>query len=100
MDILEVPLIKHPPATPFVKEIVLGAGRAPQSTVISAGAVITGSGAGLMVIVLVFVASALPQSSVAVQVSVTVPPQLPGMAEKVEGFDCPVTRQPPAPELV
>jgi hypothetical protein len=40
-----------------------------------------------MVMILVFGAKALPHSSVAVHVSVTVPPQAPGMAEKVEGLD-------------
>jgi hypothetical protein len=100
VDGLEVPLIRHPPAAPLVYGMVLGAGRAPQSTVISAGAVIVGSGAGLMVILRVTGAKALPHSSVAVHVSVTVPPQAPGMAENVERFDWPVIRQPPVFELV
>jgi hypothetical protein len=80
--------------------MLLGAGSAPQSTVISAGAVIVGSGAGLMVMILVFGAKALPHSSVAVQVSVTVPPHEPGIAEKVDRLEVPVIRHPPAPELV
>jgi hypothetical protein len=45
-------------------------------------------------------ASGLPHASVAVQVSVTVPPHAPGSAEKVDGFDVPVIRHPPVPLLV
>lgn len=40
-------------------------------------------------------ARALPQASVAVHVSVTVPPQAAGVAEKVEALDVPVIKQPP-----
>jgi hypothetical protein len=54
-----------------------------------------GSDAGLMVIVLVTGVSTLPQASVAVQVSVTVPPQAPGAAVMVDGFDVPLIRHPP-----
>jgi hypothetical protein len=54
-----------------------------------------GSAAGLTVIVLVTGANTLPQASVAVQVSVTVPPQAPGAAVKVEGLDVPVIAQAP-----
>jgi len=54
-----------------------------------------------MVIVLVTGTSVLPHASVAVHVSVTVPPHaVAGIAEKVERFDVPVIRQPPAPEFV
>jgi len=67
----------------------------------SAGGVIVGKVAGLIVIVLVFGTNALPQLSVAVHVSVTVPPQaVAGIAEKVEGFELPVIRHPPAAVLV
>ena len=52
VDKFEVPLIEQPPVNPLENEIVLGAGRAPQATVIAAGAVIVGSAAGLIVIVL------------------------------------------------
>ena len=52
-----------------------GAGIAPHATVIFPRGVIVGNAAGLTVIVLETCASALPQVSVAVQVSVTVPPQ-------------------------
>ena len=65
-----------------------------------AGAVIVGNAAGLTVIVLDTDASALPQESVAVQVSVTVPPQAVGIAEKVERFDVPVIKQLPVPLFV
>jgi hypothetical protein len=81
--------------------MVLEAGTPPQSTVIFAGAVMVGKVAGLMVIVRVTGAKALPHKSVAVQVSVTVPPQaVGGIAEKVEVLDVPVIRHPPAAELV
>lgn len=39
-------------------------------------------------------ASGLPQTSVAVQVSVTVPPQAPGVAENVDGLDVPAIKHP------
>ncbi len=61
-----------------------------------ASGVITGKVAGLTVMVLVTGAKALPQISVAVHVSVIVPPQAAGVAEKVEGFEVPDIRQPPA----
>jgi hypothetical protein len=79
---------------------VLGAGSAPQATVILAGAVMVGSGAGVTVMVLETEAMVLPQGSVAVHVSVTVPPQAPGAAEKVEGLEVPVMRQDPLSPLV
>ena len=60
-----------------------------------ASGVITGKAAGLTVIVLVTAVKALPQISVAVHVSVIVPPQAEGVAEKVEGFEVPEIRQPP-----
>ena len=59
------------------------AGIAPHATVIAAGAVIVGNGAGSTVIILDTDASALPQASVAVHVSVTGPPQGPGVALKM-----------------
>jgi hypothetical protein len=71
----------------------------PQATVISAGAVMVGSAAGLTVMVLETEAMVLPQGSVAVHVSVTVPPQAPGVAEKVEGLEVPVIRQDPLAPL-
>ncbi len=66
----------------------------------SAGAVIVGNAAGLTVIVLDTEAIALPQGSVAVHVSVTVPPQAEGVTEKVDGFEVPVIKQPALNPLV
>jgi hypothetical protein len=61
------------------------------------GAVKVGSVAGLTVMVLVTGASALPQASVAVQVSVMVPPHAPEgvCALKVEEAEVPLIRQVP-----
>ena len=73
----------------------MGAGNAPQATVVVAGAVIVGNVAGSTVITLVTGASGLPQASVAVHVSVTVPPHDPGVALKVDGFEVPLMRQAP-----
>ena len=84
----------------MLKEIVVGAGIAPQATVILGRAVIVGKAAGLTVIVLETGASALPHKSVAVQVSVTVPPQAGGVAENVEGFEVPLIKQPPLNPLL
>ena len=100
VDTSEVPLIRHPPLRPFVNVIVLGAGTDPQATVMSEGAVIVGSVAGVTVIVWVTGANALPQASVAVQVSVMVPPQAGGIAEKVETSEVPLSKHPPANPLV
>jgi hypothetical protein len=93
VDGLDVPLIKHPPLKPLLKLIVLGGGIASQATVILTGAVIVGNGAGLTVMVRETGTRVLPQSSVAVQVSVTVPPHAPGAAVKVDGFEVPLIRQ-------
>ena len=60
----------------------------------------TATGAGLTVIVLVTGASVLPHASVAVQVSVIVPPQAPGAAEKVDVADVPVIKHDPLNPLV
>ena len=84
----------------MLNEIVLAAGTEPQATVIVAGAVIVGNAAGLTVIVLDTEAKALPQLSVAVQVSVTVPPQELGVAVKVEGFEVPFIAQLPVNPLL
>jgi hypothetical protein len=68
----------------------------------AAGAVIVGSAAGLTVMVLVTGANALPQASVAVHVSVTVPPQAPDgvWVLKVEVAEVPLIRQLPVKPLV
>ena len=63
--------------------------------VIGPGAVMVGNAAGVTVIVLVTGAIALPQASVAVHVSVIVPPQGTGVAEKVDVADVPLMRQDP-----
>jgi hypothetical protein len=63
---------------------VLAAGIAPQATVTVPGAVMVGKAAGLTVMILDTGASALPQMSVAVQVSVTVPPHASGVVVKVD----------------
>ena len=63
---------------------MLAAGNAPQFTVMGASAVIVGNAAGFTVITLDTDANALPQPSVAVQVWVTVPPQVPGVAVNVD----------------
>ncbi len=81
---------------------MLAAGTAPQATVISAGAVIVGKAAGKTVIVLETEASGLKQISVAVQVSVIVPPQAPDgvCALNVDEFEVPEMRHPPANPLL
>ena len=100
VDGFDVPLTKHEPLNPFVNPIVLGAGVEPHATVIGPGAVIVGNGAGSTVIVLETEASGLPQGSVAVHVSVTVPPlHPPGVAVNVEGLDVPLIKQAPLPPL-
>ena len=65
----------------------------------SASAVKVGSAAGLTVIVLDTEAIVLPQGSVAVQVSVMVPPHPEGVAEKVDGLEVPVIRHDPLSPL-
>ena len=82
--------------------MVLGAGVAPQATVVLAGAVIVGNAAGLTVMVLDTEARGLPQTSVAVHVSVTVPPHAPAgdWGLKVEAFDVPLIRHPPPNPLL
>ena len=100
VDGLEVPEIRQPPVKPLLKLMVLDAGMAPQSTVIAAGAVIVGSAAGVTVMVLETGVSDLPQASVAVQVSVTVPPQASGRAVNEERFDVPEMEHPPLNPLL
>ena len=60
----------------------------------------TGGGAGERVITLVTGASALPQASVAVHVSVIVPPHGPGADENVDVLDVPVIRHDPVSPFV
>jgi len=89
VDTLDVPEIRQSPPNPLLKLITPGRGKEPHSTVMAAGAVMVGSVAAFTVIILETGASVLPQVSVAVHVSVTVPPQAPGIAEKVDGLDMP-----------
>jgi len=100
VDVFDVPEIRHPPLKPLLKLIVLGAGTAPQSNVSEVGAVMVGMAAGLTVMVLVIESRTLPQPSVAVHVSVTVPPQEPGIVENVDTFDVPIIRHPPLNPLL
>ena len=60
----------------------------------------TAGAAGETVIVLVTGASTLPHASVAVHVSVIVPPHGPGAAENVDVADVPVIRHDPVSPLV
>ena len=64
------------------------------------GALIVGKSAGDTVITLDTEANGLPQESVAVQVSVTFPPQAFGVAEKVEAFEVPLIEHPPLNPLL
>jgi hypothetical protein len=100
VEVFEVPLIKHAPVPLLVYGSVLDAGIAPQATVIGPGDVIVGKGAGSTVITLDTGASALPHASVAVHVSVTVPPQPPGVAVNVDALDVPLIKHPPLPLFV
>ena len=74
---------------------MLDEGKPPQATVISDKAVIAGKAAGLTVISLLTAFSVLPQPSVAVQLSVTGPPQAVGVAVNVEVLEVPLIKQPP-----
>jgi hypothetical protein len=66
------------------------------ATVTSVGGVVnTAAGAGFTVIVLDTGAITLPHASVAVHVSVIVPPQGPGVAENVEVFEVPEIKHDP-----
>ena len=66
----------------------------------SAGAIIVGNAAGLTVMVLDTEVIVLPQGSVAVHVSVIVPPHGPGVAEKVDVFEFPLIKQDPVSPFV
>jgi len=99
VDVLEVPLIKQLPLCPFEYGNVLDDGSTPHAIVIAAGAVIVGSAAGVTVIVLVTGASVLPQISVAVHVSVIVPPQAAGIALNVDVLDVPLIKHDPLSPL-
>lgn len=100
VDVFEVPLIKQLPLNPLVKVTVQEAGIPPQFTVIDAKADIVGNVAGLNVIILETGTRDLPQVSVAVHVSVTVPPQAEGVAVNVDGFEIPLIKHPPVNPLL
>ena len=100
VDRLDSPVIKQPAVNPLVNVNLLAAGTAPHATVIAAGAVIAGNAAGLTVIVRDTDAIVLSHASMAVHVSVTVPPHAPGVAEKVEGLDVPLIKHPPVNPLL
>ena len=77
--------------------MVLADGKEPNGTVILPGAVMVGKAAGLTIIVLDTGANVLPQASVAVHVSVMVPPQAPAgdCVLKVEVLEVPDIKHPP-----
>ena len=96
-----VPDIKHVPDDEFVYATVGIAGIASQATDIFIGAAVNiASGAGVTVMVLDTDASGLPQISVAVHVSVIVPPHGPGAALNVDVLDVPLIKQDPLSPLV
>ena len=64
------------------------------------GAVIVGKLAGFTVIRRDTETMVLPHTSVAVHVSVTVPPQALGVDVKVDAFDMPLSSQPPLKPLL
>src|SRR5205085_1435947 len=92
-------LIAQLPLKPLEKLRVLGVNASPQAAVVAAGAVIIGSAAGATVIVLCTDATVLPQTSVAVHVSVTSPPHAPGVVENVDSFEVPLIAQLPLKPL-
>ena len=96
-----VPDIRHVPDPEFVYATVGTAGTRSQATVIfTGGDVNTAAGAGVTVIVLDTEASGLPHISVAVHVSVIVPPHAPGDALRVDGLDVPLIKHDPVNPLL
>jgi hypothetical protein len=102
VDAFEVPEIWQLPERPLLNGSVLAAGSPLHATVISDGAVIVGNVAGRTVIVLLTETNGLLHASVAVQVSVAIPPQAPGIinnpgtVHNVEGFEVPDILQLPS----
>ena len=91
------PLTRHAPLPPLVKvsdDVVAP----PQATVMVPAAAKAGAGAGFTTIVLVLVI-VLPQASVNVHDSVTLPPHTPGSVPRVDVAD-PEIRHAPLPPLV
>ena len=97
---LEMPLNRQPSVNPLVYVTELGIIGVPHGTVMFASGVNNGNRAGSTVMVLDTEASGLPHTSVAVQVSVIVPPHGPGVAENVERLEVPLIRQPSVSPLV
>jgi hypothetical protein len=81
--------------------VVESAGTALHATVMSGFTTKVGNAAGLTVIVLVTGVKTLPQASVALHVSVMVPPHPPAgtCAEKVDAVEVPLIRHPPGNPL-
>jgi len=100
VDGFEVPVIRQAPLSPFEYINEVATGNAPHATVIPGGAVIVGKAAGKIVMVLETEASSRPQISVAVHVSVIVPPHDPGAGLNVDGLEVPLIKQPPLCPLV
>ena len=98
VEVLDVPVIRQEPASPFVKLRVDAVGVAPHAIVIAPGAVIVGKGAGLTVIVLLPL-MVLLHASVNVHVSVRVPPQ-PAVDPVLTAVTDPEIKQVPDAELV
>ena len=98
VDVADVPVIKHDPLNPLVNGRVDDTGVAPQAMVMAAGAVITGSAAGVTVIALDPLIT-LPHASVNVHESVSVPPH-PVTVPVLVAVTVPDIRHVPLPELV
>jgi hypothetical protein len=98
VEVLDVPVIRQEPASPFVKLRVDAVGVAPHAIVIAPGAVIVGNAAGVTVIVLLPLIVLL-HASVNVQVSVRVPPQ-PVLDPVLTAVTVPEIKQLPDAELV
>ena len=98
VDVADVPVIKHDPLNPLVNGRVDDTGVAPQAMVMAAGAVITGSAAGVTVIALDPLIT-LPHASVNVHESVSVPPHPVTVPVRV-AVTVPDMRHVPLPELV
>ena len=98
VDVADVPVIKHDPLKLLVNVSVDDVGVAPQAIVMPAGAVITGNAPGVTVIVLDPLI-VLPQASVYVQLSVSVPPHPVTVPLRV-AVTVPDIRHDPLPPLV
>ena len=98
VDVADVPVIKQEPLRLLVNVSVDAVGVAPQAMVIAAGAVITGSAAGVTVMVL-DPEIVLPHASVYVQLSVSVPPH-PVMVPLLVAVTVPEIRHVPLAELL